>query len=40
MESMSKNDVEAETCEHAEDGEHGDALTEPLSFVKDCVSLQ
>ena len=40
MESMSKNYVEAKTCEHAEDGKHGDALAESLSFVKDCVSLE
>ena len=40
MESVSKNYVEAKTCEHAEDGKHGDALVESLSFVKDCVSLE
>ena len=40
MESVSKNYVEAKTCEHAEDGKHGDALAESLSFVKDCVSLE
>ena len=40
MESVSKNDVEAETREHAEDGEHSDALTESLLFVKHCVSLE
>ena len=29
MEAMSKNDVEAETCEHAQNREHGNALTKP-----------
>ena len=29
MEAMSKNDVEAETCEHAQNRKHGNALTKP-----------
>jgi hypothetical protein len=40
MEAMRKHDVEAETCEHAQNREHGNALTKPLSLVKDCVSFE
>ena len=29
MEAMSKNDVEAEACEHAQNRKHGNALTKP-----------
>ena len=37
MEAMSKNDVEAETCEHAQNREHGNALTKP-KVERDTIS--
>ena len=40
MESMSKNDVEAEASEHGEDGEHSDALAAPLPLVEDSISFE
>ena len=37
MEAMSKNDVEAETCEHAQNRKHGNALTKP-KVERDTIS--
>jgi hypothetical protein len=40
VETMSQDNIEAETGEHGEDGEHGDALAAPLPLVEDGIAFQ